>query len=82
MICYYNGNILRTETYIKYVENKALIVPLDVPVNCTFEQLGDIIFLRTTVGCTIRWRVPLTHVHNPSGVFLLYRDQLDAQTLN
>ena len=29
------------------------------------------------LGC--RWRVPLTRVHNPSGV-LLYRDQLDAQT--
>ena len=31
-------------------------------------------------GC--RWRVPLTRVHNPSGVLLLYRDQLDAQTLD
>ena len=31
-------------------------------------------------GC--RWRVPLTRVHNPSGVLLLYRDQLDADTLN
>ena len=28
------------------------------------------------LGC--RWRVPLTRVHNPSGVLLLYRDQLDA----
>ena len=26
-----------------------------------------------------RWRVPLTMVHNPSGVLLLYRDQLNAQ---
>ena len=32
------------------------------------------------LGC--RWRVPLTRVHNPSDVLLLYRDQLDAQTLN
>ena len=32
------------------------------------------------VGCT--WRVPLTRVHNPSDVLLLYRDQLDAQTLD
>ena len=32
------------------------------------------------LGC--RWRVPLTQVHNPSGVLLLYRDQLDAQTLD
>ena len=27
-----------------------------------------------------RWRVLLTRVLNPSGVLLLYRDQLDAQT--
>ena len=32
------------------------------------------------LGC--RWRVPLTWVHNPSNVLLLYRDQLDAQTLD
>ena len=32
------------------------------------------------LGC--RWRVPLIWVHNPSSVLLLYRDQLDAQTLD
>ena len=32
------------------------------------------------LGC--RWRVPLTRVHNPSSILLLYRDQLDAQTLD
>ena len=32
------------------------------------------------LGC--RWRVLLTRVHNPSGVLLLYRDKLDAQTLD
>ena len=32
------------------------------------------------LGC--RWRVPLTQVFNPSGVLLLYRDQLDAQTFD
>ena len=37
VICYYNGNILRTETYVKYVGNKAVIVPLDVSIDCTFE---------------------------------------------
>ena len=31
------------------------------------------------LGC--RWRAPLTRVHKPSGV-LLYRDQLDAYTLD
>ena len=32
------------------------------------------------LGC--RWRVPLTRVYNPSSVLLLYRDQLEAQTLD
>ena len=32
------------------------------------------------LGC--RWRVPLTRVLNPSGVVLLYRDKLDAQTFD
>ena len=36
--------------------------------------------LALPLGC--RWRVPLTRVHNPSGVLLLYQDQLDAQTLD
>ena len=49
VICYYNGNILRTEINVKYVGNKAIIVPLDVPVVYTFEQLGDMIYSRTTI---------------------------------
>ena len=49
MICYYNENILRTETYVKYVVNKAIIVPLDVSVDSMFEQLGDMIYLRITI---------------------------------
>ena len=49
VICYYNGDILRTEKDVKYVGNKALIVPLDIPADCTFEQLGDIIFSSTTI---------------------------------
>ena len=48
IICYYNGHILRTETDVKYVESKAFIVPLDITADCTFEQLGDIIFSSTT----------------------------------
>ena len=43
MICYYNEKIMRTEINVKYVGNKAVIVPLDVPVDCMFEQLGDMI---------------------------------------
>ena len=34
--------------------------------------------LALPLGC--RWRVPLTRVHNPSGVLFLYRGLLDAQT--
>ena len=49
VICYYNGNVLRTETDVKYVGNKAVIVPLDVSVECTFEQLSDWIYSRTTI---------------------------------
>ena len=45
VICYYNGNILRIETYVKYGGRKAVIVPLDVPVECTFEQLTDMSYL-------------------------------------
>ena len=44
MIYYYNGNILRTEIDVKYVGNKVVIVPFDVPVECTFEQLSDMIY--------------------------------------
>ena len=49
VICYYNGKILRTETYVKYGGRKAIIVPLDVAVECTFEQLTDMIYSRTTI---------------------------------
>ena len=49
VICYYNGDILRTETYVKYVGNKAFIAPLDILADCMFEQLGDIIFSSTII---------------------------------
>ena len=49
VICYYNENILRTETYVKYVGNKVVIVSLDVPIECAFKQLGDMIYSRTTI---------------------------------
>ena len=49
VICYYNGNILRTETNVKYGGRKVVIVPLDVPVECTFEQLTDMIYSRTKI---------------------------------
>ena len=49
VICYYNGKILRTETYVKYGGSKVVIVPFDVLVECTFEQVTDMIYSRTTI---------------------------------
>ena len=49
MICYYNGQILRIKIDVKYEGRKAVIVPLDVPIECTFEQLTDMIYSRTTI---------------------------------
>ena len=49
VICYYNGKILRIETDVKYGGRKAVIVPLDVPVECMFEQLTNMIYSRTTI---------------------------------
>ena len=49
VICYYNGKILRTKTDVKYGGRKTVIVPLDVPIECTFEQLTDMIYSRTTI---------------------------------
>ena len=52
VMCYYNGHIVRTENDVKYDGNKASIVPLEIPVDCTFEQLGDIIFSSTPIDKT------------------------------
>ena len=49
VICYYNGQLLRTETDVKYEGRKACIVHLDVPVVCTFEQLTAMIYTSTTI---------------------------------
>ena len=49
VICYYNGHIVRTDNDVKYDGNKASIVPLDILADCTFEQLGDIIFSSTPI---------------------------------
>ena len=37
VICYYNGKILKTKTDVNYVRKKAVTVPFDVPIDCTFE---------------------------------------------
>ena len=49
MICYYKGKILKTKTDVKYGGSKAVIVPLDVLVECMSEQLTDMIYSRTTI---------------------------------
>ena len=49
VICYYNGKILKTKTDVNYVRNKVVTVPFDVPVDCTFEQLGDMIYSKTDI---------------------------------
>ena len=37
VICFYNGKSKMTETDVKYVENKADIVLLDVQIDFTFD---------------------------------------------
>ena len=41
---------MRTEIDVKYVRNKTVIVPLDILVDCTFEQLGDMIYSMTDIN--------------------------------
>ena len=47
VICFYNGKSERNETYVKYVGNKAVIMSLDVQIDCTFDQLLTMIYSRT-----------------------------------
>ena len=49
VMCYYNGHIVRTDNDVKYDGNKASTVPLEIPIDCTFEQLSDIIFASTPI---------------------------------
>ena len=47
--CYYNGQILRSKTDVEYEGSETVIAPLEVPVKCTFQQLIDMIYLKTTI---------------------------------
>ena len=49
VICYYNGQILRTKTDVEYEGRKIDISPLGVPVECTFQQLIDMIYSKTII---------------------------------
>ena len=86
VICYYNGNILRTETDVKYVGNQAVIVPLDVPVECTFEQLSDMIYSRITIDkqrfkLLLNYKYPLKS-GNRFQHFLIWDDSSVYRMLN
>ena len=49
VICYYNGQIVRTKTNVEYEGSKTFIAPLKIPVECTFQQLIDMIYSKTTI---------------------------------
>ena len=46
VICFYNGKNEKSETYVKYVGNKAVIMPLDVSIDYTYDQLLAMIYSR------------------------------------
>ena len=49
VICYYNGQILRTKTDVEYEGSETVIAPLDILVECTFQQLIDMVYSKTTI---------------------------------
>ena len=49
VICYYNGQIVRTKTDVEYEGSETLIAPLKIPVECTFQLLLDMIYSKTTI---------------------------------
>ncbi|RVW66259.1 hypothetical protein CK203_066390 [Vitis vinifera] len=64
VICFCKGKILRTETYVKYIRDLAVIVPLDVPVSSTYEHLLSMIYSRIGIDkkqfqLILNYRYPL-----------------------
>ena len=49
VICFYNGKTEMTETDVKYVRNKVVIVSLDVSIDFTYDQLLAMIYSMTGV---------------------------------
>ena len=49
VICFCKGKMLRTETYVKYIGDLAVIVPLDVSSSSTYEHLLSMIYSRTGI---------------------------------
>ena len=86
VMCYYNGHIVRTDNDVKYDGNKASIVPLEIPVDCTFEQLGDIIFSSTPIdklkfNLVLKCKYPLK-CGNRFQPFTIWNDRSVHQMLN
>ena len=49
VICYYNGQIVRTKTDVEYEGSETCIAPLKIPIECTFQELIDMIYSKTTI---------------------------------
>ena len=49
VICYYNGQIVRTKTDVEYEGSETCIVPLKIPIECTFQELLDMIYSKTLI---------------------------------
>ena len=49
VICYYNGQMVRTKTDVEYEGSETCIAPLKIPIECTFQELIDMIYTKTTI---------------------------------
>ena len=49
VICYYNGQIVRTKTDVEYEGSETCIAHLKIQIECTFQQLIDMIYSKTII---------------------------------
>ena len=49
VICYYNGQIVRTKTGVEYEGSETCIAPLKIPIECTFQELIDMVYSKTNI---------------------------------
>ena len=49
VICYYNGQIVRTKTDAAYEGSETCIAPLKIPIECTFQELIDMVYSKTNI---------------------------------
>ena len=59
VICLYNEKTEMTETNVNYVANKVVIVLLDVPIDCAYDQLLAMIYSMTNIDKE-RFKIVLT----------------------